>query len=128
MQELGRDVGWKGEQRWEVGMAKGRDSYSSTTCFSVYVILDCSIASLLPPSRLYGKEEGKQLSTTAGVEGKTKEVLESVGLTLLCLAFRADSSMNSYSMLLVIRGCIDILCNKICKKGPSPTFPIFDDF
>lgn len=50
------------------------------------------------PSRLYGREESKEeVSTMAGMEGKTKEKLESMGLALLCLAFRAHNPMHSYS-------------------------------
>ena len=53
--------------------------------------------------RLFGREEvNTESSVLAGMEGKTKEKLESMGLALLCLALRTDNPMHSYSMWQVV--------------------------
>ena len=53
--------------------------------------------------RLFGREEeSSESSVLAGMEGKTKEKLESMGLALLCLAFRTDNPMHSYGMWHVV--------------------------
>ena len=67
------------------------------------VFLFAKLLSLAVSLRLFGREEvNTESSVLAGMEGKTKEKLESMGLALLCLALRTDNPMHSYSMWQVV--------------------------
>ena len=70
--------------------------------------------------RLFGREEeSSESSVLAGMEGKTKEKLESMGLALLCLALRTDNLMYSYGMWHVVMLTTPSgTCEPICSFQP----------